>query len=68
VHAKIWHRDILLGRAQYGYMLLRDSLFNGVRGVTVHGLGILNIGMMQCVEKNVHEILARNTKIVRDRY
>jgi hypothetical protein len=61
--------EIFFGvHTQYGYMLSRDNLVNGVCGVMVHGVGVLNIGMVQCVEKNVCEILAHDTKIARDRY
>jgi hypothetical protein len=36
--------------AQCGYMLSRDSLVNGARRVLVRGGGVLNFGMVQCVE------------------
>jgi hypothetical protein len=37
-------------RAQYGYMLLHDSLINGAHKVLVRSGGILKFGMVQCVE------------------
>jgi hypothetical protein len=43
-------RGILLVRVQCGYMLSRDNLVNGVRGVLVRGGGVLNFGMVQRVE------------------
>jgi 1,6-anhydro-N-acetylmuramate kinase len=49
-------------RAQCGYMLSHDSLVSDARRVLVCGGGILNSGMMQRVEYNVHGTLARDTK------
>jgi hypothetical protein len=43
-------RGILLVHVQCGYILSRDSLVNGACGVPVPGGGILNFGMVQCVE------------------
>jgi hypothetical protein len=61
-------RGILLVRVQCGYMLSRDNLINGARGVLVHGGGILKFGMVQRIECNACGILACDTKIVRNRY
>jgi hypothetical protein len=44
------HREMLLVRMQCGYMLLHDSLINGVCGVLVHSGGILKFGMVQLIE------------------
>jgi hypothetical protein len=43
-------RGILLVHAQCGYMLSCDSLVNGAHRVLVHGGGILNFRMVQCIE------------------
>jgi hypothetical protein len=43
-------RGVWLVCAQYGYMLLRESLVNDVRRVLVHSVGVLNFGMMQRVD------------------
>jgi hypothetical protein len=51
---------------QCGYILSRDSLVNGARRVLLHGWGILNFGMVQRVEYNVHGISAHHTKTVRN--
>jgi hypothetical protein len=43
-------RGVWLVCAQYGNMLLCDSLVNGVRKVLVRSGGVLNFGMMQRVD------------------
>jgi hypothetical protein len=43
-------RGVLLVCAQCGYMLSRDNLVSGVRRVLVHSGGVLNFGMVQCIE------------------
>jgi hypothetical protein len=40
------------------------GLINGARGVLVHGVSALNLGIVWHGECNVHEILACDTKIV----
>jgi hypothetical protein len=64
----IERRGILLVRAQCVYMLSCNNLINGAWGVSVCGGGILKFCMVQRVECNAHEILARDTKIVRNKY
>jgi hypothetical protein len=64
----IERRGILLVRAQCVYMLSRENLINGAWGVSVLGGGVLKFCMVQRIECNAHEILARETKIVRNKY
>jgi hypothetical protein len=47
---------------QCGYMLSRDSLVSGAHRVLVRGGDILNSGMVQHVEYNVHRISAHAYK------
>jgi hypothetical protein len=43
-------RETLLVHTQCGYMLSHNNLVNGACKILVHGGGILNFGMVQCVE------------------
>jgi hypothetical protein len=56
-------RGFLLVCAQCRDMLSRDNLVNGVHRVLVRSGGVLNSGMVQCVEYNARVISARDTKI-----
>jgi hypothetical protein len=46
-------RSLVGACTQYEYKLSRDSVVNGVCRLRVHSRGILNFGMLQCIELNV---------------